>query len=174
MAAHDCWDLECLTAFLAGDHSEDVKPSNLLPPTDVDIEYVADAMIDRDDPQYDEWLKLFEHFNKPKEEAQPVVKDEDGLVDKIDAKPRDVKKVVDSDDEEEEEGGKEKLSRKKFKLLHRLSIAELKQLVKRPDVVEAWDVTASDPRLLVFLKSYRNSVPVPRHWCNKRKYLQVG
>jgi splicing factor 3B subunit 2 len=33
-------------------------------------------------------------------------------------------------------------------------------------------VTAADPKLLVFLKSYRNTVPVPRHWCHKRKYLQ--
>jgi splicing factor 3B subunit 2 len=34
------------------------------------------------------------------------------------------------------------------------------------------DVTASDPRLLVSLKAYRNTVPVPRHWQQKRKYLQ--
>ena len=80
-----------------------------------------------------------------------------------------VKRAQDSDNEEEDES---KLSRRKFKALNRLSIAELKQLVRRPDVVEAWDVTASDPRLLVYLKSYRNTVPVPRHWCNKRKYLQ--
>ena len=55
----------------------------------------------------------------------------------------------------------------------RLSVAELKQLVSRPDVVEMHDVTARDPKLLVHLKSTRNSVPVPRHWCFKRKYLQV-
>ena len=42
----------------------------------------------------------------------------------------------------------------------------------RPDVVEMHDVTAQDPRLLVHLKATRNSVPVPRHWCFKRKYLQ--
>ena len=65
----------------------------------------------------------------------------------------------------------QKLSKKKKKLLTRLSVAELKQLVSRPDVVEAHDVTSSDPRLLVYLKSYRNSVPVPRHWCHIRKYL---
>mmetsp|Transcript_5003 Transcript_5003/g.9444 ORF Transcript_5003/g.9444 Transcript_5003/m.9444 type:complete len:465 (+) Transcript_5003:359-1753(+) len=64
------------------------------------------------------------------------------------------------------------LSKKKKKLLSRLSVAELKQLVHRPDVVEAHDVTAADPRLLVYLKAYRNTVPVPRHWCHKRKYLQ--
>ena len=43
---------------------------------------------------------------------------------------------------------------------------------QRPDVVEAHDVTAQDPRLLVHLKAYRNTVPVPTHWCQKRKYLQ--
>lgn len=46
------------------------------------------------------------------------------------------------------------------------------QLVSRPDVVEMHDVTAQDPKLLVHLKGTRNSVPVPRHWCFKRKYLQ--
>lgn len=40
--------------------------------------------------------------------------------------------------------------------------------------MQIWDATASDPKLLVFLKSYRNTVPVPRHWSQKRKYLQVG
>ena len=29
-----------------------------------------------------------------------------------------------------------------------------------------------DPNLLVSLKATRNTVPVPRHWCFKRKYLQ--
>ena len=53
-----------------------------------------------------------------------------------------------------------------------MTVAELKQVVARPEAVEAHDVTASDPRLLVFLKSYRNTVPVPRHWCHKRKFLQ--
>lgn len=51
----------------------------------------------------------------------------------------------------------------------RLSVAELKQLVNRPDVVEMHDVTARDPKLLVQLKAHRNTVPVPRHWCFKRK-----
>ena len=42
--------------------------------------------------------------------------------------------------------------------------------VKRPDVVEVWDVTSHDPRLLVFLKAYRNAVPVPRHWSSYTLY----
>ncbi|XP_037464175.1 uncharacterized protein LOC119336284 isoform X2 [Triticum dicoccoides] len=45
-------------------------------------------------------------------------------------------------------------------------------MCSRPDVVEVWDGNAPDPKLLVCLKSCRNTVPVPRHWCQKRKYLQ--
>jgi splicing factor 3B subunit 2 len=65
-----------------------------------------------------------------------------------------------------------KISKKKKKLMSRLTVAQLKQLVQRPDVVEAHDITASDPRLLVYLKAYRNTIPVPRHWCHIRQYLQ--
>lgn len=42
-----------------------------------------------------------------------------------------------------------------MKKLTRLSVAELKQLVSRPDVVEMHDVTARDPKLLVQLKAHR-------------------
>jgi splicing factor 3B subunit 2 len=59
-----------------------------------------------------------------------------------------------------------------FSLFCAHQIAELKQHCRRPDVVEVWDVTAADPRLLVHLKAYRNSVPVPRHWSQKRAFLQ--
>jgi len=34
------------------------------------------------------------------------------------------------------------------------------------------DVTAADPKLLITLKAYKNTVPVPQHWSQKRKYLQ--
>lgn len=64
---------------------------------------------------------------------------------------------------------KERMSKRKLKKLSRLSVAELKQLVSRPDVVEMYDVTARDPKLLVQLKAHRNTVQVPRHWCYKRK-----
>ena len=84
-----------------------------------------------------------------------------------------VPKLLEDDDMvEETETGEPKISKRKLKKQNRLSVAELKQLVARPDVVEMHDVTARDPRLLVHLKSTRNTVPVPRHWCFKRKYLQ--
>ena len=45
-----------------------------------------------------------------------------------------------------------KLSKKKLRKLNRLTVAQLKQLVERPDVVEMHDVTAQDPKLLIHLK----------------------
>merc|ERR1712227_659682 len=65
----------------------------------------------------------------------------------------------------------EKISKKKLKKQSRLTVAELKQIVERPDLVEMHDVTSMDPKLLVLLKSSRNTVAVPRHWSYKRKYL---
>ncbi|EFJ22460.1 hypothetical protein SELMODRAFT_416762 [Selaginella moellendorffii] len=65
------------------------------------------------------------------------------------------------------------LSNKKKKMKRRMTLADLKDYCGKPDVVEVWDATAADPRLLVFLKAYRNTVPVPRHWCQKRKFLQA-
>eukprot|EP00948_MAST-09A_sp_MAST-9A-sp1_P002657 g2657.t1 len=53
----------------------------------------------------------------------------------------------------------------------RLTVSELKQLVDTPEVVENHDVTAQDPKLLIFLKALKRSVPVPRHWNSVRKYL---
>ena len=64
------------------------------------------------------------------------------------------------------------LSRRRKKEESRMTVAELKQKVQRPDLVEAHDVASSDPVLLIELKSSRNSVPVPRHWSQKSKYLQ--
>lgn len=56
--------------------------------------------------------------------------------------------------------------------MNRLSVAELKRLVKKPEVVEWADVTGTDPKLLVQIKSHRNTIPVPQHWGQKRDYLQ--
>eukprot|EP00842_Homolaphlyctis_polyrhiza_P004236 jgi/Hompol1/4813/HPOL_003897-RA len=69
-------------------------------------------------------------------------------------------------------GSTKPMSKKQKRKASRLSVAELKQLVRKPDVVEWVDVTATDPKLLAHIKSYRNTVPVPPHWSQKRKYLQ--
>lgn len=85
--------------------------------------------------------------------------------------------VIYSDDDMASEGDseteeKKPLSKKKARKMNRLTVAELKQLVKKPEVVEWTDVTAADPRILLHLKSYRNTVPIPAHWSAKRDYLQ--
>ncbi len=79
----------------------------------------------------------------------------------------------DQDDEipSEDEDAQPKMSKKKRKKLNKLSIAELKALVRNPEVVEWHDVSSSDPRLLVQIKAQRNIVPVPTHWSLKREYL---
>ncbi len=56
------------------------------------------------------------------------------------------------DEDGDSEGEEASMSKKKRKLASRLKIAELKQACERPDVVEVWDVTAMDPKLLVYLK----------------------
>ncbi|OJD15147.1 hypothetical protein AJ78_04572 [Emergomyces pasteurianus Ep9510] len=80
----------------------------------------------------------------------------------------------DDDDEipdEEEENSGLRTSKKKRKEMNKLSVAELKAIVRKPETVEWTDTSASDPRLLVHIKAYRNVVPVPTHWSLKREYL---
>lgn len=63
-------------------------------------------------------------------------------------------------------------SRKKQKEEKRNLISRLKAVTDHPQLVDSWDVNASDPMLLVHLKTWPNSVPVPVNWRQKRKYLQ--
>lgn len=85
-------------------------------------------------------------------------------------------KTSKDDEKSKEETSKsesKKLSKRQKRIARRINIAVLKQIVKRPDLVEIHDTCAADPFFLLHLKSYRNTVPVPRHWSQKRKYLQV-
>jgi len=143
---------------------------------DVEVEYITDQLdLDPLDPMYRTFSKIFQAFKivDPEEEkklqAEEAERKERELFKKV---PKTMEDDDMLDDDDEEKSGDPKLSKRKLKKLNRLSVAELKQLVARPDVVEMHDVTARDPRLLVHLKSTRNTVPVPRHWCFKRKYLQ--
>lgn len=79
----------------------------------------------------------------------------------------------DDDDipDEDEDNAVAKMSKKKRKEQSKLSVAELKALVKKPELVEWTDTSAPDPRLLVHIKAHRNVVPVPTHWSLKREYL---
>ena len=81
--------------------------------------------------------------------------------------------VVDGDDETDNDANNGIMfSKRKLREVARPSVAQLKRQVQRPDLVEAHDITATDPIFLIQLKSIPNTVPVPRHWGRKRKYLQ--
>ena len=132
----------------------------------VQVEYVSTHDEMAADPAFADFSGVFERFQSAEALLNPVA---EASTTEAKAKPA----AADAADAEGEgEAGEEKMSRKKSRKLKRLSVAELKQLVARPEVVEQWDVTAADPRLLVMLKSYRNCVPVPKHWCQKRHFLQ--
>ncbi|XP_038890808.1 splicing factor 3B subunit 2 [Benincasa hispida] len=134
----------------------------------VEIEYVPEKA-ELDDNLDEEFRKVFEKFSFSEVAGAEENENKDESAQNAASKKSD----SDSDDEELDIQQKEKgLSNKKKKLQRRMKIAELKQICSRPDVVEIWDATAADPKLLVYLKSYRNTVPVPRHWCQKRKFLQ--
>ena len=137
----------------------------------VEIEYVPEKLEEFSrDNAYFEFNQVFQRF---KVTDTPVV--EAAVEERKKAESIPIKARAFIEEEEEPADGeqeKPKISKKKLKKLNRLTVAELKQLVERPDVVEMHDVTSRDPNLLIHLKATRNTVPVPRHWCFKRKYLQ--
>lgn len=143
----------------------------------VEVEYVPEIIqFLRHDPYY-EFSRVFEAFKITEPERSRDADRADDLRGKFEEKkpeeiPIKARGILDLEDEKVPEENKQKMSKKKLKKLNRLSVAELKQLVQRPDVVEMHDVTSRDPKLLVHLKATRNTVSVPRHWCFKRKYLQ--
>ncbi|KAH8755505.1 hypothetical protein BGZ57DRAFT_803408 [Hyaloscypha finlandica] len=127
---------------------------------------VAPLDISEDDPNYAMYKDIMDKFGTSAEEEEAAKEANAGEKGEV---------FFDDDDdipEEEEEGDKEqKLSKKKRKERDKLSVAELKALVQKPELVDWTDTSASDPRLLVHIKSYRNVVPVPSHWSLKREYL---
>lgn len=125
------------------------------------------------DPAYEEFMRIFGKFASAEDLCGQTSEEDDDHKNKKEILNGEVDGGHDEDDAGDGDDENEtQLSRKQRKKMKRLTVAELKQLVPFPDAVEAHDVTSADPRLLVYLKSYRNTVPVPRHWCHKRKYLQ--
>ncbi|PVZ97809.1 hypothetical protein BB558_006236 [Smittium angustum] len=122
----------------------------------VEIEYVPEQIDFSFDPNLAEFADIFKEFQ--------VAGQEDGQDDLM-------KDKADKSDSELEESEEEEIS-KKDKRAQRMSVAQLKQLVEAPEVVEWEDVASHDPLLLVSLKSSRNTVPIPKNWNQKRKYLQ--
>ncbi|KAK1889905.1 Splicing factor 3B subunit 2 [Dissostichus eleginoides] len=142
---------------------------------EVEIEYITEEP-EIYDPNYIFFKRIFEAFKltddvkKEKEKEPEKTEKQETAVLRKKGFEDERKDSDDSDDDMRPD--LPKLSKKKMRRMNRLTVAELKQLVARPDVVEMHDVTAQEPKLLVHLKATRNTVPVPRHWCFKRKYLQ--
>lgn len=161
--------------------TEPGAPAALQNTAGVEIEYVPANPLDqleKDDPAYQEFAEIFARFNAAAEDQHAA--DEDVIM--ADAHPEEeavkaeVKPEVDSSDDSDADGDSKhdsKLSNRKKRQLRRLNVAALKQIVKRPDLVEIHDCSSPDPLFTLHLKSYRNSVPIPRHWAQRRKYLQV-
>lgn len=128
----------------------------------------ADDTVDvfeNDDPAFADYKDILQKFGPSVDENE--VQREANAGNKGEA-------FFDQDDDipsEDEMNGQPKMSKKKRKKLNKLSIAELKALVRNPEVVEWQDPSSSDPRLLVQIKAQRNVVPVPGHWSLKREYL---
>lgn len=132
-----------------------VKPADLLSIDDIANQY------NLDDPLFEEYKNVFEKFREPTDEEAATKDDE---------KPE----IYHSDDDipdEDEDDGKPKLSKKQRKQMNKLSVAQLKALVPRPELVEWTDVSSSDPQLLISIKAAKNVIPVPSHWSLKREYL---
>ncbi|WPH04057.1 Hypothetical protein R9X50_00694100 [Acrodontium crateriforme] len=126
-----------------------------------DVALIADLDVSPDDPLYGQFASVIAKFaetedDKGKAPEKPAVfynNDEN----------------IQGEDEEEET--QKRLSKKARKAASKLSIAELKAIVRKPEHVDWTDTSAQDPKLLVNIKSARNVVPVPTHWSLKREYL---
>ncbi|KAJ1757510.1 hypothetical protein LPJ69_004388 [Coemansia sp. RSA 1752] len=143
-------------------------------PSNVTVEYVEQAAPDIEDTALAGYSAVFAQFasnatrsfgaNVEEEEPEVVESRPDDDMSSSDGSDMD---ASDSDAEDSNPG----LSRKQKKSA-RMSVAALKQMAPRPEVVEWTDTSARDPQMLVALKATPNTVPVPAHWAQKKKYLQ--
>jgi splicing factor 3B subunit 2 len=138
-------------------------------PEEPDVEGVfvpapTDELID--DPAFASFKGVLDHFAKPiMEEVEAALAG--GAKDEAAEEEEDDDIDDDADAAEEKKEEKRGKSKSQLRRERRFRIAELKQLVDRPDVVEIHDCTADDPRLLIHLKAYvcdsssSSSVPMP-------------
>jgi splicing factor 3B subunit 2 len=170
----------------------DVNSLNLRDSLNIEIEYVAPEALPTDSKEFS---AIFEKFRLPSEAELAAQRaqdeesnggDEAQLARYLNERNRmeDLKQQQQQDEESSEDEAsdskkllqinnseKTSLSRRKLKKLLQMSLATLKEYSRRPELVEWEDVTARDPKFLINLKCIRNSVPVPKHWNRKRKYL---
>ena len=124
----------------------------------MDVDDIA-ADLDPSDPAFAQFKNIFDRFKQPAAEETVQAEEKPEIF------------YEDDDIPEEDDDGKPKISKKQRKLMNKMTVAQLKSRVKRPELVEWTDVSSSDPELLVAIKGKKNVVPVPSHWSLKREYL---
>lgn len=130
------------------------KSTSSLIKKETDTEYIIETpVIDFDNPAFSEMKRIYDWFLTPKEENTGIIEEKEEIKEQRTGE----NKKNESSEDSLMNGNEKQLSRRQLKLQNRLNIAELKQLVTRPDVVELHDANSADPKLLVALKSYRNS-----------------
>ena len=135
------------------------------------IEYIPETITS--DPIFDQYFaETFARFAARSDNhssAQPSESTEDETPqDGGDQEP-----IEGEEDETTKDGAGGGVSKRQMRKIRLENVGLLKQVVKRPELVELHDVNSPDPQLLVCLKGYHNAVPVPPHWCLKRGYLQA-
>ncbi|KAJ2866824.1 hypothetical protein GGH94_001300 [Coemansia aciculifera] len=163
------------------------KPEQIVP-TDVKIEYV-EQQPSLENTEFAEYSAVFSQFatnaaksfganedeDEDKDNARGEAEVSNAATAAVESRPNgDIASDEESDASDADKDGEtaQQRSSRKQKKRSRISVAELKQVAPRPEVVEWTDVSARDPGLLVALKATRNTVPVPIHWSQKKKYLQ--
>jgi splicing factor 3B subunit 2 len=131
----------------------------------VDIVYVPE-LPDEEEELAEEYRDVFKYFTRKAE-----ISDDDGEEKKGD-QDEDDEYELDPEVDQPKAFKTGEMSNKQKKRMLRMKVANLKQSVLRPELVEIHDPNSMEPELLIFLKGYRNAVPVPQHWSQKRKYLQ--
>ncbi|ETN82375.1 hypothetical protein NECAME_08025 [Necator americanus] len=185
-------DAAALSEDKPDDHQdgEVMGPKNITDDLEVEIDYVGEApKLDESDPNYQYFSAIFSAFKaiffycffyitietNPEDESAngAISSGRDHKKDEEYNRASMSEKILQEEinDKLNDPNEPERMSRRKLRLAMQPSIAKLKESTRRPDVVEWADVTSRDPFMLVALKSYRNTVPVPRHWNAKRKYL---
>eukprot|EP00921_Rhytidocystis_pertsovi_P013537 GHVQ01021917.1.p1 GENE.GHVQ01021917.1~~GHVQ01021917.1.p1 ORF type:complete len:566 (+),score=114.12 GHVQ01021917.1:104-1801(+) len=152
----------------------------------VEIEYIAPKLDEEDNVEdvlkddkglWNHFQGVFDKFSFKQDDDDDDQDEEEATADFLAAsmgrsKGKGGGEDDDESEDDDEDKGNDLLSSKQKRVMSRPSLAALKTWCSRPEVVEVWDCTASDPRLLVWLKGYRNTIQVPPHWAQKRKYMQ--
>ena len=138
-------------------------PLDFIPDSNFKIEYFEQKPDFSKYKNISEMKQIYDSFQKTieKQESKVYYNENDQLENMNDS----LENIVEMQE-------KKILSKKSKKKLSRIKLSSLKQFSKYPEVVEAWDPTSPDPKLLIYFKCLRNTVPVPSHWAQKNQYLQ--